>query len=96
MNKYEMMVIVRPDLNEEEKKNVFDQIADVISKNEGSIASAGVWAEKRRMYFPIKKQQEGIYYLVNFTLPSDGVSKLKYAYKLNEAILRVLILRDEN
>lgn len=91
MKKYEAMFIVKPALSEDEKKNLFSQIAEVITKNSGEVAKANVWSERRRFYFPIKKSDEGIYYLVNFSLPPEGVTKARQAYKLNENILRVLI-----
>ncbi|MCK9595398.1 MAG: 30S ribosomal protein S6 [Candidatus Omnitrophica bacterium] len=95
MVKYEAMFIVKPDLGEIETKNVYTQIADVITKNSGVISNAAVWSEKRKMTFTIKKQQDGIYYLVNFTLPGDAITKIKYAFKLNDNILRVLITNVE-
>ena len=93
MNKYEAMFIIKPDLGEQDQKALFSFIADSIAKNNGSVTNAAVWSEKRRMTFTIKKQQEGVYYLVNFTAPADAINKLKYAYKLNETILRVMMLR---
>ncbi len=91
MNKYEAMCIVKPDLSEEEKKGLFAQIAEVVQKNNGKVSSAGVWAEKRPLAYSIKKQKEGIYYLVEFSLPPDAITQIRYAFKLNEQILRVLI-----
>lgn len=93
MNKYEAMFIIKPDLSEEEKKNVFKQIAEVVAKNNGSVSSGSVWSEKRRLVFPLKKQQDGVYYLLNFQLPPQAVGQLNQAYKLNENVLRVLISR---
>ncbi len=91
MNKYEAMFIIKPDLSEDERKALFSQVNDAIVKNGGSVASAAVWSEKRKMTFPIKKQQDGVYYLVNFSIDPAAVSKLKDAYKLNEYLLRLLI-----
>jgi small subunit ribosomal protein S6 len=86
------MFIIKPDLGEAETKNIYTQITDVITKNTGVISNAAVWSEKRKLIFSIKRQQDGIYYLVNFTLSEDTMAKMKYAFKLNDSILRVLIL----
>ncbi|MDD5654766.1 MAG: 30S ribosomal protein S6 [Candidatus Omnitrophica bacterium] len=91
MKKYEAMVIVKPDLNDDEKKNLFNQINDAITKLNGKIVSSAVWSEKRKFFFTIKKYKEGVYYLVNFTMDPASVNKVSTAYKLNENILRVLI-----
>ncbi|MDO8489596.1 MAG: 30S ribosomal protein S6 [Candidatus Omnitrophota bacterium] len=93
MNKYEAMVIVRPDLSEEDKKTLFKQIDEAIVKNGGQITQSGVWAEKRKFYFPINKFLEGIYYLAAFTASSNAIKEIRNIYKLNENILRVLFTR---
>ncbi len=89
---YEAMIIIKPDLPDTQKSSVFDQITQTITKNNGKIVSAEVWQEKRRFTFRIKKFDEGLYYLVKFNIEPDGVSKLRDAYKLNENILRSVIL----
>jgi len=93
MRKYEAMFIIRPDLAEEEKKTLFNQLSDAVTKNKGSISQAAVWSEKRNLIFAIKKYREGIYYLMNFTLDPALITEIKRAYKLNEGILRVLITK---
>lgn len=95
MNKYEAMFIVKPELTEDERKALVGQITEAITKNGGKVASADLWSERRKLTFPIKKKDEGVYYLVRFEIPPDGITKVKYAYKLNESILRVQILRDD-
>jgi small subunit ribosomal protein S6 len=95
MVKYEAMFIIKPDLGEVETKNIYAQIAEVITKNGGVISNAAVWSEKRKLTFTIKKQLDGIYYLVNFALSGDVIAKIKYAFKLNDSVLRVLITNVE-
>ncbi|MEI6831574.1 MAG: 30S ribosomal protein S6 [Candidatus Omnitrophota bacterium] len=91
MNKYEVMAVVKPDLSDEEKKLLFKQIDDAVIKYKGEISQSGVWAEKRKLCFPISKFGEGIYYLVAFTAPSAAIKEIRSTYKLNENILRVLV-----
>jgi small subunit ribosomal protein S6 len=95
MNKYEAMFIIKPELTEEERKALFVQIADAVTKNGGKVNTADIWSERRKLTFPIAKKDEGVYYLARFELPSAGIDKLKYTFKLNENILRVLILKNE-
>jgi len=91
MKNYEAMFIVRPDLAEDERKTLLSQMGEAVTKNNGSVTQTSVWAERRKLSFPIKKHHEGTYYLVNFTVSPDAIAKLTHAYKLNENILRVLI-----
>lgn len=95
MKKYEAMFIVKPDLSEEEKKVLFNQISDAVTKNQGTLTSANIWSEKRKLYFPLKKCREGVYYLVNFDVAPAAISELSNTYKLNENILRVLMIKLE-
>jgi len=96
MNKYEAMVIVKPDLSDEDKKALFKQIDDVIAKNGGQISQSGVWAERRKLYFSIKKFMEGIYYLVAFDAPANTIQEVRSALRINEGILRFLFTRMDN
>jgi small subunit ribosomal protein S6 len=93
MNKYEAMFIIKPDLPDAERKTLFAQISDTITKESGEVSAANVWSEKKKLYFPINKQHEGVYYLVNFTVAPAAIEKIRHTYKLNEDILRVLITR---
>ena len=52
-----------------------------------------IWSEKRKMCFPIKRQDEGVYYLADFNIAASAITKLKDTYKLIEDILRVMIIR---
>lgn len=94
MNKYEAMFIINPELTEDDRKALFGQIAETIGKNGGKVVSADIWSERRRLTFNIKKKSEGVYYLAHFELPTAGLDKIRYAFKLNENILRVQILRE--
>jgi len=92
MNKYEAMFIIKPDLGEEDKKALFNQISDVIVKNEGQVTNASIWSERKKLFFPLKRYKEGTYYLVNFNAPGAALSKISNIYKMNESILRNLIV----
>lgn len=95
MKKYEAMFIIKPDLSDEEKKALFNQISEAVTKNNGNVIAASVWSEKRKLFFPIKRCREGIYYLLQFSIVPTSVKDINQAYKLNENILRVLITRLE-
>jgi len=95
MNDYEAMFLVNSKLDEKSTEAVCEQIKEAITKNKGDIVSAQVWAEKRKLTFPIKKNTDATYYLVNFKLKASLLDTIKGAYRLNEDILRMLILKLE-
>lgn len=97
MHKYEAMFILKPDMNESEKSDIFDQIRAILEKSNVNINSADIWAEKRKLYFDISpkgkslKFREGLFYLVDFdSLPAEIV-KINAAFRLNENILRTMV-----
>lgn len=95
MNKYEVMIIIKPDLTENDRKTLVNQLSEVITKHSGEILSANIWSEKKRLMFPIKKYSEGVFFHINFNLAPDKIRDIKHAYKLNEDVLRVLVTKPE-
>lgn len=95
MKKYEVMLIIKPDLSEDDKKTLLNQIHETVTKNGGSVTNGAVWSEKRKLFFPIKRCREGVYYLLNFTGEPKSITDINHAYKLNENILRILISKLE-
>jgi len=91
-NNYEGVFIVKPDLTEDDAKGVFKAIGDSITKNSGSVKKDEIWG-KRPLAYPVKKYKEGHYYKVDFASPSEAISKIEAACKLNAAILRAMITR---
>ena len=91
MSKYEAMFIVKPDLPEKEREALFGQISDTVTKRDGSVLSADVWAEKRKLSYPVEKHQQGTYYLMSFEINPLSIQDIRHTYKMNEDILRVLI-----
>lgn len=96
MNMYEAMIIIKPDLGEEARKELFTQISDAVTKHKGIVSQAVIWSEKRKLTFSIKKFDEGVYYLLNFTAPGSAITEIKLAYRLNENILRAMITVQAN
>ena len=94
MNKYELMIIVDAQKPQPEKEEIYKQTADVIAKAGGKVISAQVWLDKHRMAFNIKKKNEGTYYLVNFESQTSFLTKIKELLRLNEQILRSIIIKN--
>jgi len=92
MNNYEGIFIVKPDLKEEDVKNVLKSIGEILTKNGGSMKKEEVWGKKQLAY-PVEKFKEGYYYKLDFTAASDAIAKMEGLYKLNSDILRTMITR---
>ena len=101
MKKYEAMFIIKPDLKEDERTAVMAGIKEQITKQHGSVTHDEIWAERRKLaydLFPLGGQtrfKEGLYYLVNFQSDPEVVHLMRNAYRMNEGILRFLILKQD-
>ncbi|MCP4652740.1 MAG: 30S ribosomal protein S6 [Candidatus Omnitrophica bacterium] len=101
---YESMIIVKPDLSDEEREGIFSKLTKKVEDLEGKIASARVWAKERKFSYPIKSRGaekkrnfNGCYWLVNFTLDTEKLPDLKEVIRLEERILRdIIIKKDES
>jgi small subunit ribosomal protein S6 len=97
MRKYEAMFILRPDLNEDEKTAMFNQMKDTLGKFKVNITKADVWAQKRKMYFPLSLKGKGVkflealYYLVEFESLPDEIKNINETLRIKEDILRFMI-----
>ncbi|MDX6374767.1 MAG: small subunit ribosomal protein [Nocardioidaceae bacterium] len=95
MRTYEVMVILDPSLEERTVGPSLDKYLNVIRKDGGSVESVDIWG-RRRMAYEIKKNQEGIYAVVNLTAEPDSVKELDRQLTLNESILRTKVIRPDH
>ncbi len=93
--KYELVMIVDARLSAEEKKNISREASDAVSKAGGKIINTQLWLDKHKLTFVIKKATEGSYYLINFESETSAVEKIRAGLKLNEKILRFVIIHTE-
>lgn len=92
MNKYELVYIVDAHLAPEAKEEVNKQVVDTIAKAEGKVINSNVWFERQKISFPIKKVQDGTYYMVNWEGRGNASTKVRQSLRLNERVLRSLII----
>ena len=95
MRAYEVMVILDPSLEERTVGPSLDKYLNVIRKDGGTVESVDIWG-RRRMAYEIKKNQEGIYAVVNLTAEPASVKELDRQLTLNESILRTKVIRPDN
>jgi small subunit ribosomal protein S6 len=94
LNPYEMTFIVRPDLEDDQTTAVIDQVTSRIEDTGGSILSTIPWSPaRRRMAYPIRDFGDGVYVTVHFEYESQTLREFERWLRLNERILRFLIVR---
>ncbi|MBR2568409.1 MAG: 30S ribosomal protein S6 [Paenibacillus sp.] len=92
MRKYELMYILRPDLEQDVVTATVEKFQGVIS-NGGEITKHDVMG-KRRLAYEIKKFRDGFYVLVNFTAEPAVVAEVDRQLKIADEVIRHLVVND--
>ena len=94
MRRYELLVILDPDLEEKTVAPSLDKFLNVIRKGEGTIEKVDIWG-RRRLAYEIKKKAEGIYAVVDLSAEPAVVQELDRQLNLNESVLRTKLIRPD-
>jgi small subunit ribosomal protein S6 len=89
---YEVLYIVRADLEDDKVQDIVKRVNTLIEKAGGSVDRTNVWG-KRKLAYEVKHQKEGSYILQDFQIGPDRVPELEAALKITEEVLRHLIVR---
>ena len=93
MRKYELTVLIRPDLEDIEAP--ISKVRDIVKKAGGEIKKEDNWGKKKLAY-KIRKEDFAIYVYMDIVLPADAPLKISNTLKITEEILRyLLVLADE-
>jgi small subunit ribosomal protein S6 len=92
---YELLLIVRPNLDENAVKAFIETIDTLVTNNNGQINLTNNWG-RRKLAYPIDDQLEATYILYKLDLDPSAISPIEFSLKLNESLLRYMILKDHN
>ena len=92
MRDYELIVIVSPEVPEEELPSHIDKISEFITNKGGSVTEVERWG-KRKLAYPINHFREGNYVLTRFKLEPGTTAELEANIRISEKILRHLLVR---
>ena len=92
MRDYEVLYIVRADLEDDKVQDIVKRVNMLIEKAGGTLERTNVWG-KRKLAYEVKHQKEGSYILQDFQIGPDGLPQLEAALKITEEVLRHLIVR---
>ena len=94
MRRYEIMVILDPDLEEKTIAPSLEAFLNVVRADGGTVENVDIWG-RRRLAYEINHKPEGIYALLHVTATVDSVKELDRQLSLNEAVLRTKVLRAD-
>ncbi|HVC78243.1 MAG TPA: 30S ribosomal protein S6 [Candidatus Micrarchaeaceae archaeon] len=92
MRDYEVLYIVRADLEDDKVQDIVKRVNTLIEKAGGSLERTNVWG-KRKLAYEVKHQKEGSYILQDFQIGQDRIPELEAQLKITEEVLRHLIVR---
>jgi small subunit ribosomal protein S6 len=95
MRKYESFFIVQPELSEEALSAVSSKLQSVVEANGGTVASYVPWGKKKLAY-PVKKNDYGYYILMKFAAGPELITELERNMRLDERVLKFITVKLED
>ena len=94
MRKYEVVFVLRPDLDEEKNTEVIEKFKTLIENHGGEVVKLDKWG-KRRLAYEIKDFKEGFYVLIQMNADSKVATELSRVFKITDEVLRHMIVRED-
>jgi small subunit ribosomal protein S6 len=94
MRRYELMLVIRPDVPDDRSQAVIDRVTRQLVTGDGQIVKVAPWG-RRRLAYPIDRHREGSYHIVLFDAPGDAIAELERSLLITEEVLRHLVTRVE-
>ncbi len=94
MRRYELMLVIRPDVADDRAQAVIDRTTRTVTAAEGQIVKVSPWG-RRRLAYPIGQYREGSYYIVLFDAPPSAIEELERGLNITEEVMRHLVTHIE-
>jgi small subunit ribosomal protein S6 len=89
---YEIGFVIDPEATEEDVKKVIDSVVEIVKKAGGNIENVDEWG-RRRLAYPIKGHNEGIYTFINADVGGTVFFDIERRLKLSEKVMRFIVYR---
>jgi len=93
LNQYEIAVLYHPDL-EIDLEKATSRVEKIFTDNGGKVVKSDNWG-KRKLAYPIKKNEHGVYVFYSVELPAESVRKVESVLNITDEVLRFLITRPD-
>ena len=94
MNKYELMFIIDPVLDDEKKDAVIETVKGIIAAA-GEVAATDIWG-LRKLAYPIEKKTEGYYVVMQFAASPELPKELDRRLRISDNVMRhIIVSKDE-
>ena len=92
MNKYEIMFIVKPDVEDDARNALIESFKGILTANGGTVDNVDEWG-LRDLAYEIKDYKKGYYVVVDATCTAADVAEFERLSTINASMLRHLTLR---
>ena len=92
MRKYEVMYVLKADLDDAARKEVMDKLAKIITDNGGKVEKTDESMGLRELAYPIKDQTKGYYVVLNVSMDNVAINEFNRLVRINPSVLRHLIV----
>ena len=92
MRKYEIMYILRADLEEAARKEVMEKLAKILTDNGGKVEETSEAMGLRELAYPIKEQTKGYYVVLKVSMDNKAINEFNRLVRINPSVLRHLIV----
>jgi small subunit ribosomal protein S6 len=93
MNEYEIAVLYHPDL-EIDLEKATSRVEKIFTDNGGEVKNVDNWG-KRKLAYPIKKNEHAVYVFYAVELPAQSVRKVESTLNITDEVIRFLITRPD-
>lgn len=93
MNKYESVIIVNPNVDEEGIKVLEKKFTDIIN-NDGKLEKIDNLG-KRKLAYEVKKNNEGIYLVLTFEANANLIEELQRNYRITDEVIKFIVIKIE-
>ncbi len=90
MRRYELMLLLRPDLEDDKLQASVEKVTRAIVNAGGSLSKVSPWG-KRRLAYDIQRHREASYFLIHFDIEPSQVREIERGMLISEEILRHLV-----
>jgi small subunit ribosomal protein S6 len=91
---YELITIIKPDVTDEDATAIVDKVKAFIGDRKGEVSEVNPWGKKKLAY-QIGQYKEGNYFLMRLKLAAKDTRELETSLKLNEKVMRHLLVKIE-
>jgi small subunit ribosomal protein S6 len=93
LNQYEVAVLYHPDL-EIDLEKATSKIEKILADNKAKVVKTDNWG-KRKLAYPIAKQEHAVYVFYTVEIPAGNVAKVEQTFNITDEIIRFLITRPD-